>query len=74
MKERAVPLAAFLRRKKRLRRELARLPIEDKIACLVDLQKMIHAVRKGYPVWNIGRDIAGRGLPAPPRGRTGGGR
>ena len=58
-------LEAFLRRKKRLRRVLARLPIEDKIACLVDLQKTIHAVRKDYRVWNIAQDIAGRGLPAP---------
>ena len=57
-------LQAFLRRKRLLRRALARLPIEDKIACLVDLQKMIHAVRKDYPVWNIGEDVAGRGLPA----------
>lgn len=57
-------LKAFLRRKKRLRRKLARLPIEDKIACLVELQEMIHAVRKDYPVWDIREDMAGRGLSA----------
>lgn len=63
MNHRDGSLKAFLSRKKRLRRALARLSIEDKIACLVDLQKMIHAVRKHYPVWDIGEDIAGRGLP-----------
>ena len=62
MKYKDGPFQAFLRRKKRLRRILATLPIEDKIACLVDLQKMIHAVRKNYPVWDIEKDIKGRGL------------
>ncbi len=41
---------------------MARLPIEEKIACLVEIQKMVRGIKHNYPVWAIGRDIAGRGL------------
>lgn len=53
---------ALERRKRRLRRWLSSLSIEDKIACLVQMQKRANGIKPDWPVWKIEKEIAGHGL------------
>jgi hypothetical protein len=56
VKESTADYAAKLYKKKgKFRKDLARLPIEEKIKILVELQKIVIGARKGKP----GEDVRG---------------